>query len=197
MGLHRDQSELWNKALDKYREELKDGDDFEENLYVNSMEELIGQVRAMDVQNARVAKTISSLNRLEPMLMNLNDFSAVIALFLGANVKGAALVWGSLRIILSVCILLQLQQYRSLLTMIKLAQPTGSDIMCELLDMLEELALSLPKFKAYEKTLPLTPSLESALLSAYTEMLCFCARTINFFRSNPHGKSVMIALSQR
>ena len=181
---------MWNKALDKYREELKDGDDFEESLYVNSMEELLGQVKAMDIHNARIAKTLSSLNRLEPMLTHLNDFSAVIALFLGADTKGAALVWGSLRIILSVRALPESQQYQSLLTMTKLALPAGSDILGDILDMLEELTLSLPKFKAYERNLPLTPPLESALLSAYTEMLCFCARTINFFRNNPHGMSV-------
>ena len=185
--MRRGQNDLWNKALNKYREELKDCDDFEETLYVDNMEELVGQIRAMDSQNARIAKTVSSLNRLEPMLMHLNDFSAVIMLFLGANAKGAALVWGSLRIILSVCVLLDFKQHQFLLIIIKFALPAGSDILCDILDMLEELTLSLPKFKAYERNLPLTPPLESALLSAYTEMLCFCARTINFFRSNPHG----------
>jgi hypothetical protein len=32
----------------------------------------------------------------------------------------------------------------------------------------------------------MTKTLESALLDVYTEVTCFCARTINFFRSNPH-----------
>lgn len=56
----------------------------------------------------------------------------------------------------------------------------------DVLNMLEELSMSLPRFRAYENTLPMDDALESALLSAYTEMTCFCARTINFFRSHPH-----------
>ncbi|KAK5201852.1 hypothetical protein LTR16_001250 [Cryomyces antarcticus] len=35
----------------------------------------------------------------------------------------------------------------------------------------------------------MTPGLESALLDVYTEMTCFCARTIKFFRSTPHRES--------
>jgi hypothetical protein len=40
---------------------------------------------------------------LEPTLSHLNDFAAVAALCFGANTKAAALVWGSIRIILMVC----------------------------------------------------------------------------------------------
>ena len=58
--------------------------------------------------------------------------------------------------------------------------------MRDVLNMLEELSLSLPRFRAYEKTLPMDEALETSLLDVYTEMTCFCARTINFFRSNPH-----------
>ena len=60
----------------------------------------------------------------------------------------------------------------------------------DILNMLEELSMSLPKFKAYENTLPMNEEFETALLAVYTEMTCFCARTINFFRSKPHGKSM-------
>ena len=56
----------------------------------------------------------------------------------------------------------------------------------DILNMLEELGMSLPRFRTYESTLPMNEALESSLLAAYTEMTCFCARTINFFRSNPH-----------
>jgi hypothetical protein len=52
--------------------------------------------------------------------------------------------------------------------------------------MLDELSLSLPRFRSYEENLPMTKALESALLDVYTEVTYFCARTINFFRSNPH-----------
>ena len=62
----------------------------------------------------------------------------------------------------------------------------------DILNMLEELSLSLPRFKAYENTLPMNEAFESSLLAAYTEMTCFCARTINFFRKYPHCKSTKL-----
>lgn len=66
--------------------------------------------------------------------------------------------------------------------------PTGGDTLKDILNMLEELSMSLPRFKAYENTLPMNEAFETALLAAYSEMTCFCARTINFFRKNPHCK---------
>ena len=56
----------------------------------------------------------------------------------------------------------------------------------DILNMLEELSMSLPRFRSYENILPMNEALESSFLAAYTEMTCFCARTINFFRHNPH-----------
>ncbi len=58
----------------------------------------------------------------------------------------------------------------------------------DILNMLEELSMSLPRFRSHENTLPMNEALESSLLAAYTEMTYFCARTLNFFRSNPHCK---------
>lgn len=52
--------------------------------------------------------------------------------------------------------------------------------------MLEELSLTLPRLKVYEKTLPMDRALETALLDVYTEVICFYARSIHFFRTNPH-----------
>lgn len=67
----------------------------------------------------------------------------------------------------------------------KLVSEKG-DTLDDVLDMLQDLSLSLPRFRSYEETLPMTEGLESALIEVYTEMICFCARTINFFRSYPH-----------
>ena len=58
--------------------------------------------------------------------------------------------------------------------------------------MLDELSLSLPRFRSYEDTLPMNKNLEAALIEVYAEMTCLCARTINFFRQNPHRKSVKV-----
>ncbi|KAI9811064.1 MAG: hypothetical protein M1827_005646 [Pycnora praestabilis] len=165
-GSFTNHSPLWDKALERYREELKDVDDYNGAMDVGSMEELLSQARALEPPG-HPSKTLSSLNRLEPTLVHMNDFSAVIALFLGADAKTAGLVWGSIRIILT------------------LALPAG-DMLPDVLNMLEELSMSLPRFRAYENTLPMNDALETSLLASYTEMTCFCARTINFFRSNPH-----------
>ncbi|MCJ1404908.1 hypothetical protein MMC11_008134 [Xylographa trunciseda] len=162
-------SPLWEKALERYRKELKDGDDYDHIMDVGSMEELLDQARALEPTGSRTKTPLQSLNRLEPILAHLNDFSAIIAICLGANTKSAALVWGSIRIILTLLV------------------PAGGDMLRDVLNMLEELSLSLPRFRAYENTLPMNEAFESALLAVYTEMTCFCARTINFFRNNPHN----------
>lgn len=52
--------------------------------------------------------------------------------------------------------------------------------------MLEELSLTLPRFKAYENNLPMDRALETALVDVYTEVICFYARSIHFFRTHPH-----------
>jgi len=69
--------------------------------------------------------------------------------------------------------------------LVKLVLPEG-DALDDVLDMLQELSQLLPRFHSYEQTLPMTEGLESALMEVYTEMICFCARTINFFHSYPH-----------
>lgn len=45
---------------------------------------------------------MGSLQRLEPILLGLNDFAIVTAWALGMNGKVSAVVWGSIRLILNV-----------------------------------------------------------------------------------------------
>lgn len=52
--------------------------------------------------------------------------------------------------------------------------------------MFEELGRALPRFRRYEQELPMTPTLEDALLNTYTEIIVFCAHSIAFFRNNPN-----------
>ena len=108
------------------------------------------------------------LNRLDPTLKFLSDFSAIVAVSFGADTTITALVWGSIRLILS------------------LASSTHDNIQ-EIVDILEELSLTLPRFWQYEKTLPIDEEFESALVDVYTEVICFYARAIRFYRSNPNG----------
>lgn len=110
---------------------------------------------------------MSSLNRLGPILKFVDDFSAVIAVCFGADAKLTAFIWGSIRLILT------------------LASTVG-DTLQDVLDMLEELSLTLPRFRIYEQTLPMDSAFEMALLEVYTEVICFYARSIRFFRSHPN-----------
>lgn len=127
------------------------------------MDELLEQARSLEPP---ASQNSSTLSRLEPILGHLNDFSAVTALCLGADAKSAAIVWGSIRLILTVSCSRSI--LRESLTWDKLAIPTGSETLKDMLNMLEELGMSLPRFKAYEKTLPMDEAFESSLLAAYT-----------------------------
>ena len=61
--------------------------------------------------------------------------------------------------------------------------------MPEILDMLEELRRSLPRYRMYEE-MDKSSSLANSLSDMYTEIIIFCAKTITFFRNNPNlGKS--------
>lgn len=111
--------------------------------------------------------SLISLNRLAPRLKFVDDFAAVLALCFGADASLTAAVWGSIRLILA-------------------QASTAAETLQDVLDMLEELSLTLPRFQVYEETLPLNRSLEQSLVDVYTEIICFYARTIHFFRHNPH-----------
>jgi len=130
------------------------------------------------------------LSRLEPIFGHLNDFSAVTALCLGADAKSAGIVWGSIGLVLTVSNFRSIPQ-QPYLKVIRdqLAIPTGGETLKDMLNMLEELSMSLPRFKAYEKTLPMDEAFESFLLAAYTGMTRFCTLAVNFFRKNPACKS--------
>lgn len=78
-----------------------------------------------------------------------------------------AAVWGSIRMILA-------------------HASSASETLQDVLEMLEELSLTLPRFQIWEETLPLDRRLQSTLVDVYCEVICFYARTIYFLRSNPH-----------
>lgn len=110
---------------------------------------------------------LSSVYRLGPKLKFVDDFSAIIALYFGADTTLTALVWGSIRLMLS-------------------HASSATDSLQDIMNMLEELSFTLPRLKVYKKTLPMDRALETALLDVYTEVICFYARAIHFFRINPH-----------
>ena len=69
---------------------------------------------------------------------------------------------------------------------------SAAETLRDVLDMLEDLSLALPRFGAYEEILPMNSSLEASLLDVYTEAICFYARAIYFLRNRPHCKLTLI-----
>ncbi|KAL9078490.1 MAG: hypothetical protein Q9157_002578 [Trypethelium eluteriae] len=161
---NRTGSPLWDRAVERYRAELAGNDDYLDVIEVGSLEDLLNGMKLAGPGSA----TLSSLNRLGPRMKFVDDFSAIIALYFGADARITALVWGSIRMLLT------------------LASSSGDTLVQDVLDMLEELSLTLPRFRAYEETLPMDRALENALLEVYMEVICFYARAIHFFRTHPH-----------
>jgi hypothetical protein len=87
--------------MDRFQTELKGDNQFMLDDIV-SVEELLSQTRALQPPAPVGSKIATSLSRLEPILSHINDFAAVIAVYSGADAKAAGLVWGSLRVILTV-----------------------------------------------------------------------------------------------
>ncbi|GAO19100.1 hypothetical protein UVI_02042000 [Ustilaginoidea virens] len=165
--LSRASSPLWHRALDKYREELQAAADYQDIQKVHSLDQLIASVSAIQDSAPSIYTGILSLKRLAPRLKFVDDFSAVLALCFGADAALTAAVWGSIRLILS-------------------HAASAADTFQDVLDMLEELSLTLPRLQVYEQTLPLDRQFQQALLDVYSDIVCFYARTIHFLRSNPH-----------
>ncbi|KAF2791049.1 TPR-like protein [Melanomma pulvis-pyrius CBS 109.77] len=163
----RSSSPLWHRALERYREELNQNDDYQSVTEISSLEDLLSYTKTIEKSLPRDRKALSSLQRLGPTLKFVDDFSAVIAVCFGADSKLTAFVWGSIRLMLA------------------LASSAG-DTLKDVLDMLEELSLTLPRFRVYETTLEMDRGLEAALVDVYTEVICFYARCIHFFRLHPH-----------
>ena len=163
----RSTSPLWDRALERYKEDLGDDDDDENDEFLagcSSLEELVDYARSLEPHGWNSTGT---LNRLLPSLKFVDDFSAVVAICLGANAKVIASVWGSLRVIISLA-------------------STADDSLQQALDMLEEVSLSLPRLRRYEQTLPMDRSFENALIDLYSEIICFYARLIRHYKNNPH-----------
>ncbi|KAI1294398.1 hypothetical protein F5Y03DRAFT_372923 [Xylaria venustula] len=170
----RTSGSIWQAALDRYYDELRKGGIkdslIEKDLWnVETPADLVVQIEVLTPSEARGSKTwLNALGQLQPILLGLNDFAALVAWSLGLDGKVAALIWGSIRL------------------MIKFAQP----VLPDLLDMLGELQRALPRIQKYENELPMTDTLERALLYMYSEIIVFCAHAVAFFWNNPNpGRS--------
>lgn len=97
-------SPLWDKALQNYREELAGDDDFRAILETGSLGELLNESKVLQPVGPQGRKALNSMGRMKPMIKLVNDFSAVLAVSFGTDAVLAALIWGSIRMILTVCL---------------------------------------------------------------------------------------------
>ncbi|SPQ20350.1 72ddf52e-7113-4ff0-b348-42e636f23ca1 [Thermothielavioides terrestris] len=160
-------SPLWHQALEKYLDELQGSEDYEAILQIHSLDDLLYSLQSIPLATPGNYPGLNSVNRLAPRLKFVDDFAAVLAVCFGADAALTAAVWGSIRLILS-------------------HASSAAETFQDVLDMLEELSLTLPRLQVYEKTLPLNQPLQQALVDVYCEIICFYARTINFLRRTPH-----------
>lgn len=101
-------SPIWQAAIDRYYEELRKGGvkgpTIDHDVWsIHSPDDLIQQINDLAPANSSVSSQwVGNLRRLEPILLSLNDFAAVITLALGMQGQVAAIIWGSIRLILKV-----------------------------------------------------------------------------------------------
>lgn len=104
----KEESQIWHNAIQKYYDELKKGGikgpAIDKDLWnIKSPVDLLEEIRAHESLGSSTPRTwMGSLHRLESILLGLNDFAAVTAWAMGMNGKVAAVVWGSIRLILNV-----------------------------------------------------------------------------------------------
>ncbi len=104
----KEESLIWQNAIQRYYDELIrggfKGPAIDKDLWnVKGPMDLLEEVKNLEPPDSRASRAwLGSLRRLEPILLGLNDFASVTAWALGMNGKVAAVVWGSIRLILNV-----------------------------------------------------------------------------------------------
>jgi hypothetical protein len=91
---------IWQNAIQKYYEELKKGGykgkAIDKDVWnVKDPVELLDQIKSLPSSEPW-------MDDLKKLLLTLSDFAAVTALALGMNGKVAAVIWGSIRLLLNV-----------------------------------------------------------------------------------------------
>jgi len=96
-------NKIWKAALQRYYDELANGGykghAIDKDLWdIKDPEELLDQIRTFPASE----RAPEDLNALKKALLGLSDFAAVAALALGMNGRVAAVIWGSIRLLLVV-----------------------------------------------------------------------------------------------
>lgn len=102
------QSPVWQAAIDRYYEKLRqkgikrsviDHDVWS----IHTLEDLLQQMRDFVPANSYFySQWIENVHRLIPIFLRLDDLASVVALALGMHDHVAAIIWGSMKVILKV-----------------------------------------------------------------------------------------------
>ena len=92
---------VWERALEDYREDLVD-DHLQTILDTGSLEELIKDTKILQPFRPQGRKALDSMNRLKPTFKLINEFSVVMGVCFDAGAVLTPLIWGSIRMVLSV-----------------------------------------------------------------------------------------------
>ena len=101
-------SPIWQAALEKYYAELRKGgiklSVIDKDLWnTHGPDDLLAQIGTQAPSEAQAFRAWTrDLDQLKPILERLSDFTAMIALAMGMNSKVATVIWGSIRLIITV-----------------------------------------------------------------------------------------------
>ncbi len=101
-------SPIWQAVIERYYSELAKGGikaaTIDKEVWnIQRPDELIAQIGGLSpVQGIQSNVWSKVLSRLQPVLLGLNDFAALTAWVMGMNGKVAAVLWGSIRLIIRV-----------------------------------------------------------------------------------------------
>lgn len=104
---------IWQAALEKYYSELAKGGikaaTIDKELWnIQSPDELLAQIEGLgNAQEPKLTTWTKAMTQLQPIVLGLSDFAALTAWVMGMNGKVAAVLWGSIRLIVKVCRLLE------------------------------------------------------------------------------------------
>jgi hypothetical protein len=99
---------IWQAAIEKYYAELRQGGLKEKAISkdlwnIESPDDLLTQIEKLAPPESESSKIWTRYtDRLRPTLLGLGDFMAWIALLIGMNGRVAAIMWGSIRLIVQV-----------------------------------------------------------------------------------------------
>lgn len=101
-------SPIWQAAVERYNAELRKGGirrpSIDKELWnIQKADDLLREIRKLASAGDSARENWAWVSqRLEPILLNLNDFASIVVLSMGMNDQAAALIWGSIKLIFRV-----------------------------------------------------------------------------------------------